>query len=84
MRPDAQPIEADDSLHFLRFDGSCTLGLDSLRIGSDGNIALPLVGAVRAVGRTRAQLTADIEERLARFLRDPAVILLVSQGTYSR
>jgi polysaccharide export outer membrane protein len=46
-----------------------------LRVDADGNILLPFIGAVRAEGRTPADLQRDIAERLqqAGILRDPQV-----------
>ena len=51
-------------------------------IRPDGKISLPLVGEIMAVGKTPAQLARDIESRLAVFVKNPkvAVILTSLQG----
>jgi polysaccharide export outer membrane protein len=49
----------------------------SLPVTPDGMITIPLVGDVPAAGRTRAQLTADLTERLKKFITDPTVTVSV-------
>jgi polysaccharide biosynthesis/export protein len=47
-----------------------------------GNIAVPLIGNVAAVGRTTAELDQDITQRLGqRYLRNPDVTVAVTQST---
>jgi polysaccharide export outer membrane protein len=53
----------------------------SVRAGEDGEVLLPLVGAVRAVGRTEQELARELQARLA----DGYVVrpyVLVSVGEY--
>lgn len=47
-------------------------------VRSDGYISLPLAGDLKAVGKSPAELQADIESSIARFVKDPhcAVIVL--------
>ena len=44
----------------------------------DGTITMPLVGEVRADGRTTAQLKAEIKRRLDPYLKDPAAVVTVT------
>jgi protein involved in polysaccharide export with SLBB domain len=46
---------------------------DRVTVGPDGRFTLPLVGEVRAEGRTVADLTAELEVRYSRDLRSPRV-----------
>lgn len=45
----------------------------------DGKISLPLVGDVVAGGRTPDEVSADIKERLAAFVRDPQVAVILTE-----
>ncbi len=44
----------------------------------DGMITVPLIGDVAAGGRTIPEIAADIEERIARFKRDPHVTVALA------
>jgi len=44
----------------------------------DGMITVPLIGEVTARNRTIPEITADIEERIARFKRDPHVTVALA------
>jgi len=61
-----------------------TVGEDSLSgdftVGDSGNIALPMLGAVKAAGLTPAQLGSEIEDdaRNRSILRDPSVSVEVT------
>jgi polysaccharide export outer membrane protein len=44
----------------------------------DGMITVPLIGEVRAGGRTIPEITAEIEERIARYKRDPKVTVALA------
>jgi polysaccharide export outer membrane protein len=44
----------------------------------DGMITIPLIGDVPAGGRTILEITAEIQERIARFKRDPHVTLALA------
>lgn len=45
----------------------------------DGKISLPLVGDVDAAGRTPSQVSADVKERLAAYIRDPQVAVILTE-----
>lgn len=44
----------------------------------DGKISVPLVGDVRAGGRTPSDVAADIEEKLAAYVRTPQVAVILT------
>jgi protein involved in polysaccharide export with SLBB domain len=46
---------------------------DRVTVGPDGRFTLPLIGEVRAEGRTVADLTAELESRFSQDLRSPRV-----------
>lgn len=52
----------------------------------DGRITTPLVEDVQAIGRSPSELARDIEKKLATFIRDPAVTVVVTgfQGPYNQ
>lgn len=45
----------------------------------DGFISVPLVGDVRAGGKTPSEIAADTESRLTQFIRTPQVSIIVTQ-----
>lgn len=57
-----------------------------IQVRPDGRITTPLIADLPAVGRTPAQLSEDIKARLATFIKDPLVSVIVDQfsGTYSQ
>lgn len=64
-------------------------GVDDLtrtvRVNSNGQISLPLVGAVTAGGRTTPELEQDIAAKLANgFLQNPQVTVFVKEYTSQR
>ena len=50
-----------------------------VQVRPDGRISLPLIGDVPAVGRTTTQLTGDIATRLASYMENPTVSILVKE-----
>lgn len=70
-------IGAEDMLTVLFFRDKELSG--DVTVRSDGMITLPLVGDVRAEGRTPTQLSDDIKNLAARFLTEPAVNVFVRQ-----
>ena len=56
---------------------------DQVLVRPDGIISLPLLGDIKAAGRTVQQLTADVQARLKKFVPDPRVDLsLVTARSY--
>ncbi len=49
----------------------------TMEIGPDGSIAVPLAGQVRAGGRTTAQLSAGIASALSSYIKNPSVTVNV-------
>ena len=57
------------------------LSFEELVVDTSGNISMPLIGAVRAAGRTAGEMSADIATRLAaQYLRDPQVTVTVKEA----
>ena len=52
-----------------------------IRADAQGNIALPLMGQVNAGGLTLAELTLLMQQRLARYVRNPQVSVNLEQTT---
>ena len=55
-------------------------------VGRDGEITVPLVEDLPALGKTSTQLARDIEKRLAKYIRDPVVTVIVTNfvGPYNQ
>ena len=51
----------------------------SVPVRSDGKISLPLVGEVQASGQTPKQLEAEISKKLASYISEPEVTVIVQQ-----
>lgn len=47
----------------------------------DGMISVPLVGDIKVAGKSTAKLSSEIETRLADFVRNPKVTVIVSNPT---
>jgi polysaccharide biosynthesis/export protein len=61
------------------------LSFDNLVIDRSGNVQMPLIGAVRGAGRTPAEMSADVAERLsAQYLRDPQVTVTVTEAAMQK
>ena len=50
-----------------------------MRIDMRGNLSLPLAGRLHAAGLTAGQLEAAIETRLRKFLKDPEVVVSITE-----
>lgn len=48
-------------------------------VGPDGNISLPLINVVKVGGRTVSEVTAELKQRYARFIRDAEVNVRVRE-----
>jgi polysaccharide export outer membrane protein len=57
----------------------------AVTVRPDGYISTPLVPEIKAAGRTPGELSHDIEKALERYIREPAVSVVVSgfQGVYA-
>ncbi len=82
VRPPADPVSQN---YTLGIDDKLSLtvyGEDGLtgeqQVGPDGSIAVPLIGKVRAEGRTVDAVSAEIRDRLAAgYLRNPSVSIAI-------
>lgn len=75
--PDAYLIGVDDVLQVNVWRNE-ELSM-SMPVRPDGKISMPLIGDVQAGGRTPEQVAADIRERLAVFIRDPNVTVILTE-----
>jgi polysaccharide export outer membrane protein len=57
---------------------------NTLLVRSDGMISIPLLGDVKASGKTPLQLAAEIEAKLKRFVQDPNVTVILNQMNSKR
>ena len=60
------------------------LSFQNLQIDASGNLLFPLVGSVRAQGKTATELSAEVADRLNRFLVDPQVTVAVASSVSQR
>lgn len=51
----------------------------NVRVPSNGNIALPLMGVLRAAGRSARELEDEIKAHLQRYMHDPQVSVFVQE-----
>jgi polysaccharide export outer membrane protein len=51
----------------------------TIPVRPDGKISLPLVGDVPAGGRTPEEVAADVKQRLATYVRDPQVAVILTE-----
>lgn len=70
-------IGADDVLHINVWKEPETTATVPVR--PDGKISLPLLNDIQAAGLTPAELTAQITQKLKKFLADPRVTVIVTQ-----
>jgi polysaccharide export outer membrane protein len=58
----------------------------SVPVRPDGRITTPLAEDVQAIGRTPSDLARDVEKALSKYIRDPAVTVVVTgfQGPYNQ
>lgn len=57
----------------------------TVQVGDDGNIVYPLIGEIRAAGRTTHELERDLAKRLGdKYLRSPQVTVLVREYNRQR
>ncbi|RMG43687.1 MAG: hypothetical protein D6718_11600 [Acidobacteria bacterium] len=73
----AYEVGVEDVLHVSVW-GEPAIDL-SVPVRPDGKISLPLVNDIEAAGRTVEEIRQAIAEELARFIREPAVTVVVEQ-----
>ena len=75
MEPDFT-LGRGDVLSILVYDEP-DLSLNSIPVGPNGHISLPLVGSVKAEGLTPEEFTAVLTQRLSEFVFEPQVSVMV-------
>ena len=53
--------------------------LQTMVVRPDGKITFPLVGDIQAAGRTARQLDEELTQKLATFIREPVVTVIVAE-----
>jgi polysaccharide export outer membrane protein len=74
---DSYVIGASDSLNVTVFKEPTVSG--SFLVRPDGMISIPLLGDVKASGKTPMQLAEEIKAKLKKFIQDPNVTVILSQ-----
>ena len=64
--------------------GERDLSTDQAQVDAAGNLSLPLVGRLVAAGKTAPMLSAEIKQRLSKYLVDPEVSILVLASVSQR
>jgi polysaccharide export outer membrane protein len=57
-----------------------TLNQPTVQILSDGTISLPLVGVVRAAGKTINNIQRELNDRYIKYVKNPEIVVQVLQG----
>ncbi len=70
-------VIADDDLLGINVWNEPKVTQPSLTVRSDGNITLPLIGTVKAAGRTTSQLEEAIAAKLRTYIHHPIVTVMV-------
>lgn len=74
---DAYRIGVDDMVQVSVW-GSPELGVTA-PVRPDGMISVPLLGDVKAGGRTPTEVSADIQQRLAEYVKSPQVAVILTE-----
>src|SRR5262245_26555779 len=56
----------------------------TLPVRPDGFISMPMIGEIKAEGRTPVELAADIQEKLLPYVHEPKVTVIVREVNSSR
>ena len=85
-QPQAPPAQEADDQYIIRPADVLAINVwketeisRSVPVRSDGRISLPLIGDVQASGRTPRQLQDDISKKLASFISEPDVTVIVQE-----
>lgn len=60
------------------------VSLSETVVDVNGNVTMPLIGDIPAIGRTSGELAADIRNRLARYVVEPRVTVAILKSTTQR
>src|SRR5665213_1749625 len=76
--PESYRLGVNDSIN-VKCINLAEFGDTPIRIDTDGQISLPLIGRVQAAGLTVKQLEADVKKRLATYVIDPLVLVRLEE-----
>lgn len=83
---DSAPVHATEDLYRIGVDDQVQVAVwrnpelsVSVPVRPDGRISVPLIGDVLAGGRTPEEVARSIEERLAAYVRDPKVAVILTE-----
>ncbi len=77
--PEVDFILGQGDVLFVSVYDESDLTIDGIPIRPDGKISFPLIGDILAKGRTAAEIREELTERLAQFLVEPKVSVMVRQ-----
>lgn len=77
IEPDKYCIDTDDVLYVLVWRERPFTG--SVVVNSHGNIRLPLIGSIQALGLTPLQLAEQLTDRLRQYVSQPHVTVTVQE-----
>jgi len=75
--PDSYVIDAPDSIGIFVWKET-DLSIKDIMVRPDGMISIPLLGDVKASGKTPLQLAAEIADKLKKYIQDPNVTVTVN------
>jgi len=78
VTPESYELGVNDSIN-VQCINLPEFGDAPIRIDTDGQISLPLMGRVRAAGLTIKQLEEDLKKRLATYVIDPLVLVRLNE-----
>jgi polysaccharide biosynthesis/export protein len=70
-------LGSDDEIVIRALDAA-ELSNQPMRIDDSGNIAVPMIGKLHVAGLTVRELEAEVENKLARYIVDPDVSILIT------
>lgn len=83
---DSAPVHVTEDLYRIGVDDQVQVAVwrnpelsVSVPVRPDGRISVPLIGDVMAGGRTPEEVARSIEERLAAYVRDPKVAVILTE-----
>lgn len=83
---DSTPVHVTEDLYRIGVDDQVQVAVwrnpelsVSVPVRPDGRISVPLIGDVMAGGRTPEEVARSIEERLAAYVRDPKVAVILTE-----
>lgn len=83
VEPQAYRIGDGDTLRINVFQEN-DLSLDEARVDVNGNVTLPLIGDVPAIGLTSSDLAGELTTRLRRYLVNPQVTVAITKSVSQR